>query len=167
MQHRGAAGRVLRLPTWFDAEQEADGAEVRQSAPGICDEQQKKTEDIRTESLPVARRQPARRVKVRHDVHTLSGAYAAHAVGAHDRAAFEAHLVGCESCRSEVAALRETAAELARLVETAPPPRLRMRVLAATARVRQLCATGIHTLGWRSKTTDGRGWSRRRRFPFG
>lgn len=96
---------------------------------------------VRTESLPVARRQPARRDKVRdkvrHDVHMLSGAYVAHAVGAHDRAAFEAHLMGCKSCRSEVAALREAAAELARLVETAPPPRLRMRVLAATVRRRR------------------------------
>lgn len=109
---------------------------------------------IRTETLPVARRQPARRIKVRHDIHALSGAYVAHAVGAHDRAAFEAHLVGCGSCQSEVAAFREAAAELAKLVETTPPPSLRMRVLAATARVRQLYrGAGI--------------LARRRRFPFG
>lgn len=154
MQHRGAAGRVLRLPTWFDAEKEADGSEDRQSARGSATNSrgQLKTH-VRTETLPVARRQPARRIKVRQDVHALSGAYAAHAVGAHDRAAFEAHLVGCGSCQSEVAAFREAAAELARLVETAPPPGLRMRVLAATARVRQLCGAGI--------------LARRRRFPFG
>ncbi|MEU0569330.1 hypothetical protein ABZ297_28695, partial [Nonomuraea sp. NPDC005983] len=53
--------------------------------------------------------------------HTLSGAYAVHALPAADRALFERRLAWCASCVSEVRALREAAARLAG-VAAAPPP---------------------------------------------
>lgn len=106
---------------------------------------------VRTERFPVATRPRARRGETRHDAHALSGAYAANAVGEADRVAFEAHLTNCGSCRSEVAALQGTAAELTRLVATAPSPALRVRVLAAAARARQLPLAGVRALWSLSK----------------
>ena len=72
------------------------------------------------------------------DLHTLTGAYAVNALSEIERAAFEAHLTRCESCAVEVAELAATAARLGVAVETAPPPQLRARVLAAAAETRQI-----------------------------
>lgn len=72
------------------------------------------------------------------DIHALSGAYALDALDADERAEFEKHLAGCASCRAEVDSLREAAAGLAELTETAPPAGLRERVLADAAVVRPL-----------------------------
>ena len=72
------------------------------------------------------------------DIHTLSGAYAIDAVDDVERARFERHLASCESCRTEVAELREVAAALADLTEVTPPPQLRGQVLDAIATVRPL-----------------------------
>ncbi|HEY7145688.1 MAG TPA: anti-sigma factor [Streptosporangiaceae bacterium] len=74
----------------------------------------------------------------RADPHTLAGAYAMDAVGPADRASFEQHLAGCESCRAEIRGLRETAARLAAAVAVQPPPEMRAAVLPAAARTRQL-----------------------------
>ncbi|PBC76048.1 anti-sigma-K factor RskA [Streptomyces sp. TLI_235] len=80
------------------------------------------------------------------DLHTLTGAYAAHALDGPERAEFERHLAVCESCALEV---REFAATLARLgaaeAET-PPAELRARVMAGIGSVRQLAppSAGAH-----------------------
>lgn len=72
------------------------------------------------------------------DVHALSGAYALDAVTDIERQQFERHLAGCETCREEVASLREAAAELSDLTAEDPPPALRGSVLDAIKDVRQL-----------------------------
>jgi anti-sigma-K factor RskA len=74
----------------------------------------------------------------REDPHTLAGAYAMDAVDAADRARFEQHLAGCESCLDEVRGLREAAAALAAATATAPRAALKDAVLEAAARTRQL-----------------------------
>lgn len=72
------------------------------------------------------------------DIHQLSGAYALDAVDDAERAGFERHLAQCEDCRVEVAELRETAALLALVSETTPPPALRDAVLTGISQVRPL-----------------------------
>ena len=72
------------------------------------------------------------------DIHGLSGAYAVDAVDDDERAAFEAHLAQCAECQAEVASLREAAAGLAPLNETAPPASLRSAVLSGITAVRPL-----------------------------
>lgn len=71
------------------------------------------------------------------DLHTLSGAYALHALPRREGALFEEHLARCEACEDEVRGLRETAARLALAVAEPPPVTLRPRVLAAIQHVRQ------------------------------
>src|SRR6266699_20636 len=76
---------------------------------------------------------------LRHDLHSLSGAYALDALegGAeHDR--FTRHMSRCQSCASEVRGFREVGTALAFAAATDPPPELRDRVLAAVALTRQL-----------------------------
>jgi anti-sigma-K factor RskA len=76
---------------------------------------------------------------LRHDLHSLSGAYALDAleVGAeHDR--FTRHMSRCQSCAGEVRGFREVATGLAFAAATEPPPELRDRVLTAVARTRQV-----------------------------
>jgi anti-sigma factor RsiW len=72
------------------------------------------------------------------EIHALSGAYAVDALDPDERIEFERHLADCAVCRAEVDSLREAAAGLAGLVETAPPAGLRERVLAETSVVRPL-----------------------------
>jgi hypothetical protein len=72
------------------------------------------------------------------DVHGLSGAYVLDAVTDIERAAFDRHLRGCDTCALEVAELAETAARLADESWAAPPPRMRERVLAEVRQTRQL-----------------------------
>ncbi|SES25549.1 Anti-sigma-K factor RskA [Lentzea xinjiangensis] len=87
------------------------------------------------------------------DLHTLTGAYAVNALTDTERAAFETHLLRCESCATEVAELTATATRLGLAVEFAPPPQLRARVLAAAAETRQLSP---HT----PRLPRARGWGR-------
>jgi anti-sigma-K factor RskA len=75
---------------------------------------------------------------LRHDLHTLTGAYALDAVDDAERDRFEHHLNRCQPCSHEVRGLRETATRMAMAVAQAPPPGLRERVLTAAARTRQL-----------------------------
>ncbi|GAA3419500.1 anti-sigma factor [Streptosporangium vulgare] len=71
------------------------------------------------------------------DLHTLSGAYALHALPERDVALFEAHMSRCEACAVEVRGLSETAARLA-LGAAEPPPRaMKARVMRRIAEVRQ------------------------------
>src|SRR5450631_653670 len=72
------------------------------------------------------------------DIHGLSGAYAVDAVDDIERAGFEAHLAGCDTCRDEVASLRAAASELAAGTLTSPPASLRTSVLRDIGAVRPL-----------------------------
>ncbi|WP_405660750.1 anti-sigma factor [Streptomyces sp. NBC_01166] len=71
------------------------------------------------------------------ELHTLTGAYALHALPDEERAAFERHLGACEACAQEVRELSATAARLGLAVSAAPPPGLRDRVLRDITTVRQ------------------------------
>lgn len=65
-------------------------------------------------------------------IHELTAGYALDALDPEERRAYEAHLPGCESCRSELAAFSETAAALA-VAASGPVPgaELRDRIVAA------------------------------------
>lgn len=70
-------------------------------------------------------------------LHTLTGAYALHALPASERRDFERHLGACDACSVEVRELTETATRLG-LAVTAPVPRdMRERVLREITAVRQ------------------------------
>jgi anti-sigma-K factor RskA len=71
-------------------------------------------------------------------VHTLSGAYVVDALDDAERAAFEAHLPGCDDCRAEVASLREAAALMADDAAVTPPASLRASVLSGISTIRPL-----------------------------
>jgi hypothetical protein len=76
---------------------------------------------------------------LRHNLHSLSGAFALDALDGpaeHDR--FTRHMSRCPSCAGEVRGFREVATALGFAVTAEPPPELRAQVLAATARTRQL-----------------------------
>lgn len=80
-----------------------------------------------------------------HELHLLTGAYAADALADDERTAFEAHLQGCPACRQEVAELSATVTRLAEAAAQPAPHSLRARVLAAAARTRQLPPSGSVT----------------------
>ena len=65
-----------------------------------------------------------------NDLHDLTPVYVLDALDPGERAEYEVHLAGCDQCRREVAALRETSAQLAESVAAEPSPGLRDRVLA-------------------------------------
>lgn len=65
------------------------------------------------------------------DLHTLSGAYALHALSAEEAEEFQKHLEACPACRQEVAELQQAAATMGASEALAPPEELRARVLAA------------------------------------
>ncbi|MBV9093504.1 MAG: anti-sigma factor [Streptosporangiaceae bacterium] len=77
-------------------------------------------------------------MKIRDDLHVLTGSYALDAVPWPEREEFERHLRHCPACEAEVRGMRETAARLATVAVMAPPRRMEQRVLAATYRTRQL-----------------------------
>jgi Anti-sigma-K factor rskA, C-terminal/Putative zinc-finger len=72
------------------------------------------------------------------DPHDLVGAYVMDAVDQADRAAFEQHLTGCDSCADEVRGLRETVARMAATEDVRPRPELRDQTMQAAARLRQV-----------------------------
>lgn len=72
------------------------------------------------------------------DLHTLTGAYAAHALDGPERDAFERHLAVCEACDQEVRDFAATLARLGAAESVVPPPELRVRVMAGVGSVRQL-----------------------------
>jgi anti-sigma factor RsiW len=73
-----------------------------------------------------------------HEMHLLTGAYAADALDTGERDAFEVHLGACDACGQEVAELIATTARLGSAEAVPPPPGLRARVLDEIARTRQL-----------------------------
>ncbi|MFD8321286.1 anti-sigma factor domain-containing protein [Kitasatospora purpeofusca] len=72
------------------------------------------------------------------DLHTLTGAYAVHALPEEERAAFERHLARCPACAQEVAEFEVTAARLGAAESVEPAPALKARVLAGIGEIRQL-----------------------------
>lgn len=72
------------------------------------------------------------------DIHGLVGAYAVDAIDEQERSAFELHLAECPECQAEVASLREAAAQLSLMSQTAPPSSMRDAVLAGIRTVRPL-----------------------------
>ncbi|MGH3232396.1 MAG: anti-sigma factor [Streptosporangiaceae bacterium] len=95
---------------------------------------------------------------LRHDLHSLSGAYALDALeGGAERDRFTRHLSRCQSCASEVRGFREVATALAFAVTAEPPPELRDRVLAAAARTRQL-PPEVKTNGVHARPQRTRAW---------
>ncbi len=90
--------------------------------------------------MPVSRRAVPRRAvpRRRADPHSLVGPYAMDAVGEQDRASFERHLGGCESCQAELHGLRETTARLASAAEIRPRDELREQTVQAALRIPQL-----------------------------
>jgi hypothetical protein len=75
---------------------------------------------------------------LRHDLHTLTGAYVLDAVEPAEQARFEHHLRRCKPCGHEVRGLAETATGLAMAVAMEPPAQLKERVLSAVAVTRPL-----------------------------
>ncbi|MER7463038.1 anti-sigma factor [Streptomyces sp. NPDC097981] len=76
---------------------------------------------------------------MKHDgeLHTLTGAYALHALAPTEHEAFTAHLADCPSCRQEVAEFSATAARLAAAASAPPPARMKDAVLYGIDSVRQ------------------------------
>ena len=72
------------------------------------------------------------------ELHTLTGAYAVHALSEAEREEFRRHLAQCEPCAQEVRELRATAARLGTAAAVTPAPEMKDRVLARIANVRQL-----------------------------
>jgi anti-sigma-K factor RskA len=79
------------------------------------------------------------------ELHTLTGAYAAHALSGEEQAEFEAHLADCSDCQQEVRELVATTARMGEAEYDGPSPELKARVLAEVSRTRQLPPSG--TLG--------------------
>jgi anti-sigma-K factor RskA len=78
-------------------------------------------------------------------IHELTAAYALDALEPDEAQAYEAHLRDCESCRSELATLKEGADALAWGVESpAPPARLRASILEAAAAERGNVVPLVH-----------------------
>jgi anti-sigma-K factor RskA len=76
---------------------------------------------------------------LRHDLHSLSGAYALDALeGGAERDRFIRHMSRCQTCASEVRGFHEVATAMAFAAAAEAPPELRDRVLTAAARTRQL-----------------------------
>ncbi|MEV8568743.1 anti-sigma factor [Streptomyces sp. NPDC051322] len=71
------------------------------------------------------------------DLHTLTGAYALHALEPEERAEFEQHLRDCPACTQEVRELLATAARLGLTMTVTPPPALKAEVLRRIATERQ------------------------------
>jgi anti-sigma-K factor RskA len=74
---------------------------------------------------------------LRHDLHTLTGAYAVDALDGAERERFEHHLNRCQSCDHEVRGMQETATRLALAVARVPPAGLKAAVLTSAAHTRQ------------------------------
>ena len=71
------------------------------------------------------------------ELHTLTGAYAVHALPEAEREEFERHLAACPSCEREVAELTATAGRLGLAVSGSASPEMRDRVLRRITEVRQ------------------------------
>ncbi|MFJ6623363.1 anti-sigma factor domain-containing protein [Kitasatospora sp. NPDC091335] len=91
------------------------------------------------------------------DPHTLTGAYAAHALDPDESADFELHLTHCPACSQEVAEFAATLARLGAAQAVLPPPALKTRVLAALPTLRQEAPRVVPAPGRRRGRLAG-GW---------
>ncbi|MEY2244375.1 anti-sigma factor [Streptomyces sp. BF23-18] len=71
------------------------------------------------------------------DLHTLTGAYALHALADDERDRFERHAADCADCAREVRELSATAARLGLAVTASPGPALKDQVMRRITTVRQ------------------------------
>jgi anti-sigma-K factor RskA len=71
------------------------------------------------------------------DLHTLTGAYALHALGDDERERFERHAADCADCAQEVRELTAAAARLGLAVSASPGPALKDQVMRRITTVRQ------------------------------
>ncbi|MET9895726.1 anti-sigma factor [Streptomyces sp. NPDC006465] len=71
------------------------------------------------------------------NLHTLTGAYALHALADDERERFERHAADCEACAQEVRELTATAARLGLAVTASPGPALKDQVMRRITTVRQ------------------------------
>lgn len=72
------------------------------------------------------------------EIHTLAVPYALHALPDEEVPLFEQHLAVCESCRAEVAEVRETATRLGAAESVPAPAELKARVVERIRQVRPL-----------------------------
>jgi anti-sigma-K factor RskA len=72
------------------------------------------------------------------DLHTLSGAYALHALSPEEAEEFQKHLADCAVCRQEVQELQAAAATMGASEALAPPAHLRAKILSAADQTPQL-----------------------------
>ncbi|MEU6688206.1 anti-sigma factor [Streptomyces sp. NPDC046832] len=72
------------------------------------------------------------------ELHTLTGAYALHALSDEEGALFEQHLNACPSCAAEITEFTATAAKLAAAVAVTPSPAMKGRVQHRVTTVRQV-----------------------------
>lgn len=73
-----------------------------------------------------------------HDPSLLTAAAALDALEPDENVELDQHLAGCEACRVELAEFRATAARLGSAVAEAPPPSMKIAVMAALDVTRQL-----------------------------
>lgn len=71
------------------------------------------------------------------DLHTLTGAYAAHALDPDESAEFERHLASCPACAQEVTEFAATLARLGAAEAVLLPPAMKARVMATLPTLRQ------------------------------
>ncbi|WP_405619909.1 anti-sigma factor domain-containing protein [Streptomyces sp. NBC_01508] len=71
------------------------------------------------------------------ELHTLTGAYALHALAPDERAEFERHLEVCPACAQEVRELAATTTRLGLAAAVTPPPELKALVMRRIATERQ------------------------------
>ncbi|MFE0802767.1 anti-sigma factor domain-containing protein [Streptomyces sp. NPDC058812] len=94
------------------------------------------------------------------DLHSLTGAYALHALPDDERAAFERHLTGCGSCEQESLEFAAAAARLGLAATVSPGPVLKDRVLHRITTVRQVPPGGGTVERARRVVPRGRGLAR-------
>lgn len=71
------------------------------------------------------------------DLHTLTGAYAAHALDLDEREGFERHLDNCPACALEVAEFTATLARIGAAQAVPVPREFKQRVMASLETTRQ------------------------------
>jgi anti-sigma-K factor RskA len=76
------------------------------------------------------------------ELHTLTGAYAAHALSLEEVVEFEDHLAGCPSCQQESRELTATVARMGEAEYDVPPADLKARIMSEVSRTRQLPPPG-------------------------
>ncbi|OON82241.1 anti-sigma factor [Streptomyces tsukubensis] len=90
------------------------------------------------------------------ELHTLTGAYALHALPPEERRDFERHLADCPACDQEVRELSATASRLGLAVSVAPPETMRSEVLRRIGTVRQEAPGTPERSGGRGGARTGR-----------